>query len=303
VGSTTTPPATITLVTGGPANDPGHLINLSVLSSVAATGNPFTVGFVSGGPATQGTQNLLMRATGPALAAAPFNLAGTLADPIITLNGGTGVIATNDNWGTPSSNQLSVTAADTATGAFTLSNAGSLDAALTQTVSSGSYTLQVTGKNGGTGTALAEVYDNTPSSAYTLASRRLINLSCLNSLPAKGVLTAGFVVGGNTPRTILIRGIGPALAGFGVGDAMADPQLTLFGAPAGQQVQIGSNSGWSGDPSLAAACTMVSAFAITNTASHDAMIMQLLQPGLYSAQLSSASGGAGSALIEVYEVP
>jgi hypothetical protein len=302
-GSNTSSQATLSLATGAAASDPGHLINLSVLSAIAATGTPLTMGFVSGGPGTQGTENLLMRATGPALAAAPFNLAGTLADPVITLNSSTGVIATNDNWGTPAANQGSVTAADAATGAFVLTDPASLDAALTQTLAAGNYTLQVMGKNGGSGTCLAEIYDNTPSSSYTLASRRLVNVSCLNSLPAQGMLTAGFVVGGNSPRTILIRGIGPALAGFGVGGAMADPQLKLFGSPAGQQVQLGANSGWNGDPSLAAACSSVGAFAIANPASQDAMILQLLQPGAYTAQLSSSTGAAGSALIEVYEVP
>jgi len=302
-GTTTSSAAKLTLFSGPALTNPGHLVNLSVLSTASGTGTPFTIGFVVGGPNTQGNENLLMRASGPALAVPPFNLTGTLADPNIALYSGTSVLASNDNWGSPAANQASVTAADAATGAFTLSNPSSLDAAMTQNLAAGAYSLQITGNNGGSGTTLGEIYDNTPASSQTLTSRRLINVSCLNTVAAKGVLTAGFVVGGNSARTLLLRGIGPALRDFGYTTEMADPQLTLFGTISGQTAQLGSNSGWNGEPAISMAENLVNAFSVADPSSHDAMMLEYLQPGAYSVQLTSASGAPGSALIEVYEVP
>ena len=41
------------------------------------------------------------------------------------------------------------------------------------------------------------------------------------------VLIGGFIVTGNEPKTIVVRGVGPSLAGFGVSGALADPTLEL----------------------------------------------------------------------------
>jgi hypothetical protein len=54
-----------------------------------------------------------------------------------------------------------------------------------------------------------------------------VNVSVLKQL-GPGV-TAGFVVGGSTPRTVLVRAIGPTLgaAPFNVPGVVIDPQLAL----------------------------------------------------------------------------
>jgi len=43
-----------------------------------------------------------------------------------------------------------------------------------------------------------------------------------------GVFVAGLVVGPRTPKTFLIRGVGPGLAAFGVPGVLADPVLEIF---------------------------------------------------------------------------
>ena len=81
---------------------------------------------------------------------------------------------------------------------------------------------------------------------------------------------------------------------------LAAPQMILFD---GSSKQIATNSGWGGDPQLTAAGNSVGAFAITNLASNDAMLLVTLSPGNYSAQVSGAGSTSGLAIVEVYEVP
>ena len=97
---------------------------------------------------------VLLRGVGPTLAGAPYNVAGTIAQPEIDLyNQANVVIQSNKGW----ANNAAVTAADSQAGAFALA-AGSVDAAMVATLSPGNYTLQMVGQNGSTGVGLVEVY-------------------------------------------------------------------------------------------------------------------------------------------------
>jgi hypothetical protein len=290
-GSLTSAPAALTLSN---ATDIGRLINLSVNTN-AGPKNVVTIGFFTGGAGTSGSQSLLLRGMGPSLA--EFNVANVLADPTITVFSGTSAIASDDNWGT---NQAAVSAADAATGAFSPSSPTSLDAALVAAFAAGGYTMQLSGNGTTDGQALAECYDATPAGTYTLATPRLTNLSCLTNLAAGTTLTAGFVIGGSTSRTVLVRASGPALINFGVTGTMVDPQLKLFNSA---DAIISANAGWGGDPQITQATQQVNAFTLTNPASTDSVVLVTLPPGAYTAQTNSVSGGGGNVLIEVYEVP
>ena len=127
-----------------------------------------------------------------------------------------------------------------------------------------------------------------------------MNVSVRKQIDAGGSLTAGFVVGGNTARTVLVRAIGPGLAAFGVNGTMADPQLALFSGA----TKIAENDNWAGDPQLTNAGNAVGAFALANAAGKDAMLLITLAPGSYTVQVGGVAGTAGgSALVEIYEVP
>jgi hypothetical protein len=292
-GSVTSGAGTLAFTTTA---NPGRLGNISVLSNFAA-GQILTVGFVTGGAGTSGTQTLLIRADGPSLAAVA-GLTGTMAHPslqVIPLGQAT-VIASNSAWGTPASNGALVTAADAATFAFPLV-VGSLDAALVAPLAPGAYSVQVSGT--GPGTALTELYDDTPVAAYTLATPRLVNISCNTTLPTGGSVTAGFTVGGVTAKTVLIRASGPTLASFGLSGTMADPQIQVY---SGSTV-LAADAGWGGDPQIATAAASVQAFAFASPTSLDSAVLVTLAPGSYSAVASSASGGGGTTVLEVYEIP
>jgi len=140
-----------------------RLINVSVLKTMVA-GEVFTAGFIVGGSASE---KVLIRADGPALAAAPFNLAGTMADPQISVFNSSGAtIASNNDWGTPvgagAATAAQLNTAFSQVGAFALA-AGSKDAAVLVTLSPGGYSAQVTGVSNSAGEVIVEVYE-VPSS-------------------------------------------------------------------------------------------------------------------------------------------
>ena len=301
-GSVTSNPVQLTSVLNPPS--PGRLGNLSVLTQAGNGSKPLTVGFEVGGAGTNGSQTLLIRGDGPLLAAAPFSKPGTLASPVINLftSGSSTVLAANSGW---SANQAAVIAADANTYAYPLAT-GSLDAALVSTLASGAYSVQVTGNPNGTATglALAEVYDDTPTGTYTVTTPRLINLSCLAQVNAGNAsnLTAGFVIGGTTAKTVLIRAWGPALtpAPFSISGAMPDPELQVYNSSSGL---LASNAGWGGNAQIVAAGSLVYDYAWSNANSADSAVLITLPPGNYTAQASSFSGTAGTTLVEVFEVP
>ncbi len=293
-GNATSAVATLTIST-----DPnfGRIANLSILTDITAADPQFTVGTVIGGAASTGPKPLLVRAAGPSLSA--LGVGSPLADPKLDIFSGQTVVASNDNW----AGDAALSAAFTSVGAFAYLNAASRDAAVfNPATAAGGYTVQISGVGGATGSVIAELYDATPVSAFAPSTPRLVNVSVLKNIPTGNLLTAGFVIGGATAKTVLVRVIGPrlALAPFGITDAMADPKLELF---SGQTV-IASNDNWGGDAQLSAVGASVGAFAVTDVASKDAMLVITLAPGNYTVQASPiAATTGGLAIVEVYEVP
>lgn len=277
------------------AADPGRLINLSILASLATAEEIVTIGTVIGGAGTGGTKPLLVRAAGPSLT--PLGVGGVLADPKLDLFSGQTVVAANDNWG----GTAALSTAFMQVGAFAYASASSRDAALVGgALAPGNYTVQITGAGGASGLVLAELYDATPNGSFTATTPRLINVSVLKKIALGEILTAGFVIGGSAAKQVLVRAIGPtlAIAPFNVAGTMADPKIELFSGP----TRSNDNDNWGGAPALVAAFGSVGAFALDAT-SRDAALLVTLQPGSYTAQVTGGAGSAGLALVEVYEVP
>ena len=87
------------------------------------------------------------------------------------------------------------------------------------------------------GITLLEVYD----AASAAAGPSLVNASTLAPVgTGAGVLIPGFVVGGTGKLRLLLRAIGPSLAGFGVTGTLANPTVTLY---RGQQA-VATNDDW-----------------------------------------------------------
>ena len=113
---------------------------------------------------------------------------------------------------------------------------------------------------------------------------------------------AGFIVTGPKPKQLLVRGVGPTLAGFGVSNALPDPTLLITNA-AGQTLY--ANDDWGTAANLAelrVTTAAVGAFTLTESGK-DSAILATLDPGTYSAQVSGVAGSTGISLIEIYELP
>jgi len=106
----------------------------------------FTIGGNTG-------ETVLIRAVGPGMTDT-FQIAGTLAQPVLTIFSGNTPIYSNTNWG----GDATIAGTFATTGAFTL-NPAHQDSALLLTLPPGGYTAQVTGFSGGTGIALVEIYE------------------------------------------------------------------------------------------------------------------------------------------------
>jgi hypothetical protein len=271
-----------------------RIANLSILTAISTPGDSFIMGYVVNGN-TLGNADpkpILVRAAGPTLVAAPFNVPGVLADPRIDLFVGTTPTVANDNWG----GSAALAEAFAGVGAFPYASAGSLDAAVLATITRSQNTVRVSAAGNGTGTVLAELYDPAPVAGMTTITPRLTNVSVRATLTSE--MTAGFVIDGTGSKRVLIRALGPTLTNFGVTGVLADPQLTLF---SGQTV-IGANDNWGGTAELTAVFNRVSPIPVPAN-SRDAAVVATLNAGAYTAQVTGVGGATGVTIVEIYEVP
>lgn len=278
----------------------GRLLNLST-RALAGGNNNLIAGFATNG---SGAKNFLVRGIGPGLANLALltgtALSGTLRDPSIQIRsqGSETILLANDNWG-QAGDAAQLRQAFAAVGAFALED-GSADAAALGPLMGGLYTAVLGSPPGDAGIALVEAYDADQNNATT----RLINLSARAQVESgDNVLIAGLVIGGNAPVRVLVRGVGPALTGFGVQGALAQPKLDMF--VAGVSKEFVSNSGWSksllkGD--TVAEAKAVGAFPLTE-GSADSAILLTLQPGGYTIKITGENNTTGVALVEVYLLP
>ena len=108
----------------------------------------------------------------------------------------------------------------------------------------------------------------------------------------------GFIVTGSTSKHVLLRVIGPSLAGFGIQDVLADPVLELHGPGAFVTV---TNNNWRDTQE-----TEIQATGIPPTNDLESAIDATLAPGAYTAIVrgngSTPAERSGVALFEVYDL-
>jgi len=247
------------------------------------------VGFVIEGSANK---TLLVRGAGPALTS--FGVSGALQRPLLTLYNSAGVaLQTNTKW-SEGSNAAQVAQAATSVGAFTF-DSGSFDAALLVTLPPGAYSAVVRPNSGAAGVALVEAYDVSKTDGS-----RLINLSTRGQLSGgDGVVIVGFVVAGQGTKRLLVRGVGPTLAVFGLTTAAPDTAATLYNDKGSELV---SNDDWSISSAVDQITTLsptLGAFALV-AGTKDSVILTSLPPGAYTTIISSKNS-PGVGLVEVYD--
>lgn len=277
---------------------PGRLVNMSVRATARGPSSPLIVGAVVAG----GSKPVLIRGIGPALTF--FGVSGALVDPRIDLHadvsGRDTIVASNNDWGT-GGGAAALRTTFASVGAFDLPDAASRDAVLVTTLDN-ARTVHISDSTERSGVALVEVYDTDPN-----GPARLVNLSARNFAgTGDGLLIAGFVISGNVPKRLLIRGVGPRLAaGFGVTGALVDPKVELYLSEAGRSTLFAANDNWAegGAVPIRAAFTSAGAFDLPDAASRDAALVVTAPAGAFTAQVSGVGNATGEALIEIYELP
>ena len=125
---------------------------------------------------------------------------------------------------------------------------------------------------------------------------RVLNLSTRGTVSrGDDVLINGFIIAGNGPKTVILRALGPSLAGFGVSGALPDPGLSLYNSSGSL---IATNDNWQTDSG--SAYMVQNGFAPTNPA--ESATLQTLMPGAYTAVVRGRNGSEGVSLAEIYDV-
>ena len=109
------------------------------------------------------------------------------------------------------------------------------------------------------------------------------------------VLINGFIIAGNGPKTVILRALGPSLAGVGVSGALPDPGLSLYNSSGSL---IATNDNWQTD--RGSAYMAQNGFAPTNPA--ESATLQTLMPGAYTAVVRGRNGSEGVSLAEIYDL-
>jgi hypothetical protein len=239
-------------------------------------------GFIITGNATK---NVAVRGIGPSLTA--FGISDVLADPTLELRDSNGVvILSNDNWQDDSPQAAQLTA-------LGLAPTNSKESGLVAPLQPGAYTAVVAGKNQGTGVGLVEVYDTNGQ-----VNAQLANISTRGFVrTGENVMIGGFILGGSsTPTRVVVRGIGPSLAQFGLNPVLADPVLELRDNNGALLI---SNDNWQDDP-ISATQLSGAGFALSDT--KESGIFTSLPPGQLTAILAGKNGGVGIGLVEIYNL-
>jgi hypothetical protein len=176
---------------------------------------------------------------------------------------------------------------------------------------SGPAAVQLTNPNTATATAsfsasgsytfMVSVSDNIHAVAYdaviikVMPHVRMANISTRAAVgTTQNVAIAGFIINGDSPKRVMVRGLGPSLTPFGVAGALADPMIDLRD---GAGNRIATNDNWKDSQEQA----IVDAGLAPGNDSESA-IVATLPPGNYTAIMNGKGNTTGIALIEVYEL-
>ena len=265
-----------------------HLLNIATRMRVQSGDNALIAGFIVTGT---DPKKVLIRGMGPSL----NGVGVTLPDPVLELHQGNATLATNDNWKTRSDGSSQQAEIE----ATTIPPPSDQESAIVMTLSPGSYTAILSGKNGATGIGVVEVYDLDQA-----ANSELANISTRGFVETNdNVMIGGVIVGGanvDGKATVLIRAVGPSLTNAGLQGTLADPTLELHDSNGGT---IGTNDNWKiNDQTQSSQESAVRATTIPPSSDLESAIVTTLSPGSYTAVVRGKNGGTGVALVEVYNL-
>ena len=107
-------------------------------------------------------------------------------------------------------------------------------------------------------------------------------------------MIGGFIITGTQPKTVIVRGIGPSLAAFGVQGALADPIIEVHGS-SGQL--LATNDNWRDG---LYADHVASTLPPTNDL--ESALWGAINPDAYTVVVRGKNDGTGVGLFEVYDL-
>jgi hypothetical protein len=134
----------------------------------------------------------------------------------------------------------------------------------------------------------------TPTATSTPSPAQALNISTrLNVGTGNNLMIGGFIINGSGPKAIVLRGMGPSLAGAGISNFLADPVLELRGSDG---VLIRKNDNWKDDQR-----SLIEGTIFQPTNDNESVIFETLSPGAYTALLTGKNQTTGVGLVEVYD--
>ncbi len=123
-------------------------------------------------------------------------------------------------------------------------------------------------------------------------ARKLLNVSTrADVLNGDSVMVGGFIITGETNKRVVLRGLGPSLASFGLTGLLADPYLELYDSSGVLMAANNNRELLAGVPN-----------PLLPSNPSEAYLVAVLPPGSYTAVLHGALYGSGIGLVELYDV-
>jgi hypothetical protein len=106
-------------------------------------------------------------------------------------------------------------------------------------------------------------------------------------------MIGGFIITGNAPKKVVLRGMGPVVAKFGITDFLADPVLELRNS---SNALVQKNDDWKDDQR-----SEIEGTFFEPGDDRESVIIRTLDPGDYTALLTGKNQTTGVGLVEVYD--
>jgi phospholipase/lecithinase/hemolysin len=259
---------------------PARALNIATRVFVDTGERVCIAGFIVTGDVSK---KVLIRGLGPSLAA--NGVPAPLSDPTLALFDNAGnVKQANDNWkDSPQAAEIMDTG---------IPPQNDFESALIATLAPGQYTAALAGNGTGTGNGVVEIYDLQSGTRSTLA-----NLSTRGHVgTGDNVMIGGLIIGSGGSPIVVLRALGPSLAGFGITNPLLDPTIELHDS---NGATIAFNDDWK--------IPQLQAVRATNLAPTDdresAIVAPFLTPGNYTAIVRGKANTTGVALVEAYRIP
>jgi hypothetical protein len=142
---------------------------------------------------------------------------------------------------------------------------------------------------------------NGNTSEFSPEPGQLLNISTrLRVQTGDNVLIGGFIITGTDPKKVIVRGIGPSLANFGIQDPLADPTLEVHDSTS----ILATNDDWKLRPDNSSQQAEIEATTLSPTNDLESAIVRTLPANNagYTAVLRGKNNGTGIGVVEAYDL-